>query len=124
MPSPTSSTRTTSRVSILAPYCSISDCRTETISSALNLMTASRKNLITNVVDTGSHGGVVLPVADANLEAAQDGGIDLDVQHRLDAERASDVAHQPVFLGRIEVHSGRHVNARAALEIVVQLTQF
>src|SRR5436190_16441573 len=84
MPSPTSSTRPTCLVSSFFSYCWISLCRTETISSALNLMTASFDQLIAKVVQSSANGGIVNRVADAHLEPAQQGGIDVQHQHRLE----------------------------------------
>src|SRR5436309_9874806 len=89
MPSPTSSTRPTSRVSRRAPKLRISSVRTDVISSALNFMTASRDDLVLQVVQTGAHGGVDLLVADADLHAAEQGRVDVRDQHRLQPEAAA-----------------------------------
>ena len=83
MPSPTSSTRPTSRMSRRERNCSISVCRTETISSALNLITASRKNLFLHVIQVVAHGAIYLQITDADLHAAQQLGADAGVQNRL-----------------------------------------
>src|SRR5437588_12742203 len=83
MPSPTSSTRPTSRASSLARYWSISADNTETISSALNLITASRNDLVANTFQFRPHGQIVEPVADAHDHAAQQIGIDLGLEYRL-----------------------------------------
>src|SRR5438132_1345105 len=69
MPSPTSSTRPTSRASSFERYCSISVCSTETISSALNLMTASQQDVVADGFELGADRAVILPIADANEQA-------------------------------------------------------
>src|SRR5205085_12525934 len=89
MPSPTSRTRPTSRVSRRAPKLRISSLRTDVISSALNFMTASRDDLVTKVVQPAAHRCVELTIADAQLEAAQQRRIDVRDQHRLQAEAAA-----------------------------------
>src|SRR6266446_6861811 len=91
MPSPTSRTRPTSRVSILLWYCSISLVRTETISSALNLIAASLEDLMFQGVDARTHGAVVNQVADLQLHAAQEIGVDLLEKRRLQVERSADL---------------------------------
>src|SRR5260370_3878715 len=83
MPSPTSRTRPPSPASSLAWYCSISCCKTETISLALNLMTASRDNLTANHIQTLSHRGIKQPVAHTNAHAAQQGCVNLGLHNRL-----------------------------------------
>src|SRR5262245_59876489 len=90
MPSPISSTRPTSWTVILSNYVLISVVSTETISSALNLMTATRQDLVADVVDTCFYGGVVLPVAHPDLDAAQDRRIDLRHHHRLEVHLLFD----------------------------------
>src|SRR5438552_13466476 len=87
MPSPTSSTRPTSRASSLVRYWSISVWRTETISSALNLMTASLNNLVPDRVEPGAHRGVVEPIADPHDQTAEQLRIGPHVQERLALER-------------------------------------
>src|SRR5260370_8014893 len=69
MPSPTSSTRPTSRVSRRAPKFLISSVSTEVISSALNFITASRDNLGAKVVEAGEAEGAPLLFAHDGLLA-------------------------------------------------------
>src|SRR5712692_659772 len=98
MPSPTSSTRPTSRASSCPRYCSISACNTETISSALNLMTASRNELVPNGVEFGAHGGVIQPIADAHHHAAQKLRIKLRLQHRIQLQGIPQLLPQAIRL--------------------------
>src|SRR5947208_1018768 len=86
MPSPTSSTRPISLASSLERYWLISVCRTETISSALNLMTASRNDLVSDLVQSGTQRAIENPIADPQLNAAEQLRINLHFQHRLDAQ--------------------------------------
>src|SRR4051812_50048355 len=65
MPSPTSSTRPTSVACRRLLNWLISLERTETISSALNLMGASFQELVRELVEAGLYGGVQIPSADA-----------------------------------------------------------
>src|SRR5438270_10147671 len=75
MPSPTSRTLPTSRDSTCVRYCSISDRRTDTISSALNLMGTSLDQLVPQGVEAGADGQVHEPVADLQLDAADQFGV-------------------------------------------------
>src|SRR5512145_3158392 len=95
MPSPTSSTRPVSRASSLARYCSISVCKTETISSALNLMTTSLDQLFAKGVEAGANRAVVDPVAGSHDEAADQLRIDAGVQHRLQVQGVMNLLLQP-----------------------------
>src|SRR5262249_40036585 len=83
MPSPISRTWPTSRRSRPPPNSLICRSRTEAISSGLNLMTASLDELLSDGLDTGAHAGVDHLVADADDEAAEQVGVDDDVQDRL-----------------------------------------
>src|SRR5579871_6870614 len=98
IPSPTSSTRPTSRTSIPERYWSISACRTETISSALNLMTASRDELVPKVVEACADRAVVDPVAHVYYEAADQLGIDLGFHDRLQMESILQFLAEPLAL--------------------------
>src|SRR5262245_13316918 len=98
MPSPTSSTRPTSCTSSFERYCSISDCRTELISSALNLMTATRKDFVTDGFQSGADGGVQLQVAHANLEAAQKLRIDPCFEPRRPTRGARQLSEEAITL--------------------------
>src|SRR5437773_12559646 len=86
MPSPTSRTRPTSRASSCPRYCSISVCNTETISSALNLMTASRYKLVPNRLEPGANRGVVQPIAHAHDHATEQLRIDRRLQDRVELQ--------------------------------------
>src|SRR5260370_25342283 len=83
MPSPTSKTRPTSRASALDSYSLISVSRTETISSALNLMAASFDDLISESFQAGTHGGVVKPIIHLHYQTAEKFGIDPGFQDGL-----------------------------------------
>src|SRR5437764_1373389 len=98
MPSPTSSTRPTSRASSLERYWLISVCRTETISSALNLMTASRYDLVPDSFQLGADRGVVQPIADPHDHPAEQLGIDLHRQDRFQPERIVQFALEALAL--------------------------
>src|SRR5262249_51687229 len=99
MPSPTSRTRPTSRASSAVRYCSISFPITEMISSALNLMAGTLEELVPDIDVLGADGGIVEPVADAHLQAAEHVGIDSLVKDRLAAEQRAELADQTVALG-------------------------
>src|SRR5947209_17204596 len=98
MPSPTSSTRPTSRASSLARYWSISVWSTETISSALNLIAASFDDLVPDVLELGTDRAVIHPVADLHDEAAEQLRIDAGFQHRLLLELLAELLHQALAL--------------------------
>src|SRR5713226_5894739 len=83
MPSPTSSTRPTSRSTIWPRYCSISLVRTEAISPVLNLMTASLDQLVPQIEKAGAYRAVVHPVADLHHQPAEQVRLDPHVQERL-----------------------------------------
>src|SRR5206468_957397 len=120
MPSPTSNTRPTS----LAPrpwrYSLISDWRTETISSALNLMAASFQELGAQVVDPGAHRAVELPVADAHQEAAEQVGVDPLVQDRVELKSVFELRPQPVAETVVQGHRGADQDADAAGLFIAQ----
>src|SRR5229473_4242372 len=109
MPSPTSSTRPTSRASSWPRYCSISACNTETISSALNLMTASLYELIPNRIKPGSNRGVVEPIADPHDDTAQEVWIDFRLQHGLEFQVRTQLLHQAVGLSVGQGHGRAHL---------------
>src|SRR5579864_5683200 len=122
MPSPTSSTRPTSRVSSLERYCSISVCNTETISLALNLMTASRDYLRADIFQLGSNGTVVEHVADAHGQAAQHRRIHDVFQNRLQVKLLTKTLGQAIFLVRRQSHRGANHHPHTSRALVVQLT--
>src|SRR5579871_2421821 len=98
MPSPTSSTRPTSLESSWGRNCSSSVCRTETISSALNLITASRDELIANGVELRPDRRIVNVVADAHHHAAQEIRIDPHFQQGFLFERLPQLVQQALAL--------------------------
>src|SRR5436309_15317712 len=98
MPSPISSTRPTSRTSIWDWYCLISSLKTETISSALNLMAASRENVVADLVELGPYGRVVHHVADTDDQAAEQLGIDGGFQNGVHVEEVAQPLLQPLPL--------------------------
>src|SRR5690242_13893428 len=98
MPSPTSSTRPTSRTSACLRMSAISCVRTEAISSALNFITASLDQVLAEVVDARADGGVVEPVADLDHQAAEQGRVLPDVEHRLGVEPVPELPLQLLTL--------------------------
>src|SRR5438132_355078 len=106
MPSPTSSTRPTSRASSLERYWSISVWRTETISSALNLITASRDELVSDTLKAGADRAVVEPVADADHQPTEQIGLHARVKERLQAEGVAELLAQAVALVVGQGHGG------------------
>src|SRR5438128_1233648 len=120
MPSPTSRTRPTSRVSSWVRYCSISRCRTETISSALNLMTAHLPELFAQIEDLGTDRAVEDEVADPQDHAAQELPLDRLVDDGFQLESAAQVGHQPLGLLGSQGHGGVDLDAEAPPPEVVQ----
>src|SRR5437588_1163538 len=118
MPSPTSRTRPTSRDWSSGRYCSISDCRTETISSALNLMTASFGQLVPDGFQPCPHGGVVDPVADAHHEAAQQVRVHAGLQDGLAVEGLAELVPQALALLVGQRHRALHLDADASRPLV------
>src|SRR5262245_16477524 len=98
MPSPTSSTRPTSSARSLPSMSWISRVRTEVISSALNLIATSLDELLPNDFESRADRGVVEPVADPHHHAADQLGIDLRLQHRLQLEGLPQLLGQPLAL--------------------------
>src|SRR3954452_1154971 len=95
MPSPTSSTRPTSRDSTVARVPWISPIRMEVISSARNAMTAPLDELVADHVELGTDAGVIDPVADPHDQPAQQFRIYLFFEDRLDLRRRPHVVAQP-----------------------------
>src|SRR3954447_3044329 len=104
MPSPTSSTRPTSRAETSAPAPRISLASTETISPTLNAMTAPLDQLVPDGLQPGPHAGVVDPVADADDEPAQQVRVDRLLEHRLQVADCADVLLDPGALGVRQRH--------------------
>src|SRR5262245_27261963 len=102
MPSPTSSTRPTSRALIASlPVLLISSEITETISPTLNAMTAPLDQLVPDRLQPRADAGVVDPVADADHQPAQQVGVDGFLEHRLELADGADVLlDAPAFLVR------------------------
>src|SRR6516162_7206160 len=98
MPSPTSSTRPTSRAVTSWPESMISRSSTETISSALNLITTSLNELFADVVQPGADAGVVDPVVHLHDQAAQQVRVGAGLQDRLAAEGSAQLVAQPLLL--------------------------
>src|SRR5947209_2154056 len=121
MPSPTSSTRPVSRASSLLRNCSISACNTETISSALNLITASRNDLVLNLFQLFPNRLIVEPVADAHDQAAQQIRVDRDFEQRLLVQRLPHLAAELLLLIVGQRHGARHLHARPSRPFVEQL---
>src|SRR5438270_12758960 len=121
MPSPTSRTRPTSRASSLERYWSISVCRTETISSALNLITASRDQLVSDTLEAGADGAVVEPIADADHQPAEEVRIDLRSQERFAVQRVAELPAQALALVLGQGHGGPDLDPDAPGALVAQL---
>src|SRR5438445_9528791 len=121
MPSPTSSTRPTSRASRWARYWSISLWRTETISSALNLMTASLDDLFPDAFQALANGRIVDPVAHADHHAAEQIGIEPGLKQRLLVIALTQLSEQALALVLGKWHGGLDLHAQAASPIVAQL---
>src|SRR5438874_9175715 len=98
MPSPTSSTRPTSRVSMEGRKSAISRSRTEAISAVFKAMSAPLVELVPYHLDPGADAGVVDVVADAHQQTAQDVGVDPEVQDGFPAEGPAQVVGQPAAL--------------------------
>src|SRR4051794_40027448 len=121
MPSPTSRTLPTSRESSWERYWPISSVSTETISSALNLMAASRNELVLDRFQARLHRQVEQPVADLDLQAADQVRVHRLDQHRLHLEvvmrPGSDLI--PLLVG--QRHGGAHLHTHAPAKLVAQL---
>src|SRR6202047_1584670 len=118
MPSPTSSTRPTSRASSLDRYCSISVWRTETISSALNLIIASLDQLVPKSVELSADGGVVLPVADLHNQSAQNLRVNVRHEDRFKAQGLPKVCAPVIALVLGQGHRGAHPDTNAVCPLV------
>src|SRR5262245_17759669 len=100
MPSPTSSTRPTSRASSCGRYSLISSVMTDRISLVLMRldMTAPLDQLLANVLQARPHRAVEQPVADVNDDAAQQRRIDSRRQDRLLFVLLAQLVPQPLAL--------------------------
>src|SRR5439155_16393460 len=121
MPSRTSSTRPTSRASRWARYWSISLWRTETISSALNLMTASLDDLFPHAFQALADGGIVDPIAHAHHHAAEQIGIEPGVEQRLLVIALAQLSEQVFALVLRQRHGGADLHAHSSSPLVPQL---
>src|ERR1700722_20314346 len=110
MPSPTSSTRPTSRLSIPVFSPVISCSITETISSTLNAITAPLDELVPDVQQARSDTRVVDPILNADDQPAQDGRIDNFLKHRLALADLADVLAQSFALVVGQRHRGADVD--------------
>src|SRR5262249_38991954 len=106
MPSPTSRTLPTSRLSTCARYCWISSVRTDTISSALNLMATSLDELLFDGFEPRPDRQVHQLVAGLDLHPAQEFRIDLFDQHRLQVKVLGGQLLDPLALFVGERHGG------------------
>src|SRR5947209_12924391 len=121
MPSPTSSTRPTSRPARRSLYLTISCSRTETISSGLNLMTAALQELVPNARETGADGRIVQPIADLHNQAADQVGIDAGFQHGFAVKGVAELVQQPLALVVGERDGAANLHAHAAGAAVANL---
>src|SRR5260370_24973129 len=121
MPSPTSSTRPTSRASSLARYWLISVCSTETISSALNLMTAFLDDLVADVLQLRTDRPVIHPVADLDDQAAEQFRIDASFQDRFLVELLPELLREALALLVGQRHRALDLDAQAPRPLVAQL---
>src|SRR5438067_2003259 len=121
MPSPTSRTRPTSRTSAPPPCLPICSTSTETISSALNLMTASLDELGSQILEPGLQTVVVQPVAGADGDGAEQVGIDLLAQQRLALHPLAQERQEAFALGIGERHRGGDVDRQQVAPLVEEL---
>src|SRR5687768_17119100 len=122
MPSPTSSTCPTSRVSPrLSPVRVISCSMTEAISAALNLMAAPLFHLFPDGLQAGADAGVVDPVLDAHHQPAQQLRVDPGLQDGLAPEGLAQLLAQAVLLVVAQGHRRAHVHAHPPAALVEQL---
>src|SRR5260370_3385952 len=118
MPSPTSRTRPTSLAWSWLRYWLISLESTETISSALNLMAASFQELVFELVESGPHRAVELPIADTHHETAKQSWIYLFAENWVELENRADIGFEPFTLLIIQRQSGTHLDAHPPLLFV------
>src|SRR5258707_453590 len=121
MPSPISSTRPTSSAWSLSRYLPISFWRTETISSALNLITASLNELFADILQPALDRRIELPVANLDDHAGNQVGIDLGIKDGLLVEFGADFLAQVLGLVVRQRHGAFHLHPNAAGPFVVQI---
>jgi hypothetical protein len=64
-------------------------------------MSASFEELVLELVETGFHGAIELPIADTHNESAEQFGIDLFFEQRLDLEEVGELfLHRPAVAVR------------------------
>src|SRR6516165_4068322 len=124
MPSPTSRTRPTSRVSSWVLYCWISSTSTETISSALNLMAAHLPHLFAQIDKLCPHRAVEDPVADADNHAAQQVRLYLLLEDWFQSEGLAEVVLKALLLVLRQGHSTLHQDAEMPPPQVRQVPDF
>src|SRR3954469_401520 len=94
-------------------YCSISCASTETISSALNFMTASRDDLVSYQFQLRPCRAVVFPVAGAEHEAAQNLRVDRQHQERFHLNGVAHLLDQVLNLVLGQGSGRRHFDFNA-----------
>src|SRR5262249_42155279 len=114
MPSPISSTRPTSSARSLVRYCSISVWRTETISSGLNLITASLYELFADGVQPALDRRIEPPVAHLDDHAGDQVGIDACTEHGLHVELGPNFLSQCLGLVLRQWNGANDVHAQPA----------
>src|SRR5207302_8122078 len=121
MPSPISSTRPTSSALSLSRYCAISFWRTETISSALNLITTSLDELFLNGLEPAADRRIDPPIADLHDHSGDQIGIDPRFKHRLLVELGPDFLTQGLGLIVGQRHGTHNPHAHEAGTLIVQI---
>src|SRR5262245_19529770 len=123
MPSPTSSTLPVSCARMSPRKSRICASITETISSALNLMTASLDELFPKGFQPGADRGVVQPIADAHHHAADQVGVELRFQDRLELHFLPQDLGQLVALRVGERKGAADLHADATAALVAQVAE-
>src|SRR3954447_26388562 len=121
MPSPTSRTRPTSRVSAPVLRSLISRVRTETISSGLNRMAATLDELVPQGFQLRADGGVVQPVAHPHHQAADQVGVHFRREDRLAPEARAQFVAQPLELLLRQRRGRAHLDGDLAGPLLEQI---
>src|SRR5262245_45581437 len=121
MPSPTSSTRPTSRTSWPAPISLISRRRTETISSGLNFIAAPRQQLISDSVDPRTDRAVEHLIADLDDHPAQEFRIDPHPDDRLQPGRLGDFLFPHLRVALVQRYCRSHPDPQPLVPLVEQV---
>src|SRR5262249_10775165 len=113
--------RPTSLASISSLMSLISALRTETISSAFDVMACTLEELVPDFDEPRAHGAVEEPVADLDDEAAEHVGVDDGVEDRFAAEHLAQPANQAVALRVTQRHGTPDLDPHLALALLAQV---